>query len=277
MSLGKVREATAQTRIVINGIVQPLLARPPERRPRFLLSGQSLGYQVSQEIFEGQEISGPAAIGLDAAVWIGTPAATVWREEIDNPTMRTTPAVQEGVLVTRGNRDWTALSESERSSVRYLLLQNGDDPIPKFEAALLWRRPAWLGPDHTRPLGAPRGTRWLPVTTFFSTFVDLQNALAPTPGKFCQGGHDYRLLMPETLRTVFRLGATEQRMARVQHALRARELGREAKRRWAATEAMPADEHSATRAIIVQKVSEWTGRTATDADVQAIIAADPGE
>ena len=35
------------------------------------------------------------------------------------------------------------------------MLQNGDDPIPRFEATELWRQPDWLGPDDTRPHGCP--------------------------------------------------------------------------------------------------------------------------
>lgn len=271
LSLGKVHEATAQTRIVVNGIVQRLLSRPADQRPRFLLFGESLGSQVSQEMFAGQGLSGPSGIGLDAAVWIGTPAATVWRTEIDNPDITAPRVVQDGVFVTRGTRDWAALSDDDRAAVRYLLLQNGDDPIPKFESSLLWRRPAWLGPDSTRPHGAPLGTRWLPVTTFFTTFVDLQNALAPTPGVFGEGGHDYRLLLPQTLRTVFDLAATDAQMARVQQALRARELSWETRRRWDATTAMPAAEQVAARTAVEQKVSEWTGEAVDDAAVERII------
>jgi uncharacterized membrane protein len=274
LSLGKVHLATHQTRIVVNGIVQRLLAMPAEQRPRFFLFGESLGSQVSQEMFVGQGLTGPAGIGLDAAVWIGTPAATEWRTEIAEPDITRTPVVQDGVFVTRGIRDWTGLPDADRAGVRFLLLQNGDDPIPKFEASLLWRRPGWLGPDATRPHGAPRGTRWLPVTTFFTTFVDLQNALAPTPGVFSEGGHDYRLAIPEALRTVFSLSATPKQMTRVQTALRARELGWEVKRRWDAAETLPPIEQAAARAAVDAKVSEWTGKTVDDAGVQDIIAAD---
>ena len=159
-------------------------------------------------MFDGPGPGGPAGVGLDAALWIGTPAATQWRAEIAEPDITVTPRVQHGVLVTRSLQDWTTLPDDEQDQVRYLLLQNGDDPIPKFEPTLLWRRPTWLGPDATRPHGAPRGTRWLPVTTFFTTFVDLQNALAPRPGVFDEGGHDYRRIVPDTLRTVFSLTAT---------------------------------------------------------------------
>ena len=276
LSLGKVHLATAQTRIVVNGIIARLMTIPAEKRPKFYLFGESLGSQVSQEMFEGQGLSGPAGIGLDAALWIGTPASTVWRHQLTDGTDITQPPTLQpgGVLVTRHLRDWTGLSDTERAPVKYLLLQNGDDPIPKFEAPLLWRTPEWLGPDATRPHGAPRGTRWLPVTTFFTTFIDMQNALHPTPGVFGEGGHDYRRIIPEALRTVFSLAATDDQMARVQQALRLRELGWETKRRWDATESMPSAEQQQVRAALDETVSEWVGHEVDDAGIDAIIKAD---
>jgi len=278
LSLGKVHEATTQTRTVLNGIVQRLLAIPPERRPKFYLFGESLGSQVSQDVFEGQGVTGPTGIGLDAALWIGTPAATVWRDQITADTDITqAPTVQPGgAYVTRCLSDWTDLAENDRAAVRFLLLQNGDDPIPKFGAPLIWRRPDWLGPDDTRPSGAPRGTRWLPVTTFFTTFIDMQNALAPTPGKFGEGGHDYRQVIPDAVRTVFSLTAAPQQMARVQQALRSGELGWETKRRWEATASLPAAEQSQARAALDTTVSGWVGHPVDDAAVEAIIQADTG-
>jgi len=114
----------------------------------------------------------------------------------------------------------------------------------------------------------------LPVTTFFTTFIDLQNALAPTPGVFGEGGHDYRRIIPEALRTVFRLSATEAQMVRVQQALRARELGWEAKRRWDAIEALPPAQQQQARADLEPTVSEWVGHAVDDAAVEEIIDTD---
>ena len=173
LSLGKVHEATAQTRIVVNGIVQRLLSRPADRRPRFLLFGESLGSQVSQEMFAGQGLSGPSGIGLDAAVWIGTPAATVWRTEIDNPDITATPVVQDGVFVTRGNRDWAGLTDDDRASVRYLLLQNGDDPIPEVRGDVAVAPAVLAGsgrhPPARRTRAAPAGCRSRPSSPPSST------------------------------------------------------------------------------------------------------------
>ncbi|HYN71067.1 MAG TPA: alpha/beta-hydrolase family protein [Nakamurella sp.] len=63
LSLGKVHLATAQTRVVVDGILQRLRAMAVEKRPKFFLFWESLGSQVSQEMFEGQGLSGPAGIG----------------------------------------------------------------------------------------------------------------------------------------------------------------------------------------------------------------------
>ncbi|MEZ5117696.1 MAG: alpha/beta-hydrolase family protein [Candidatus Nanopelagicales bacterium] len=261
LSLTSVHLGTRQTRMVVDGIVSRLMAMPAERRPQFVLFGESLGSQVSEEMFAGTGMLGPEGAGLDAAVWIGTPAATVWRQQLwGDRTVADVPDVGPGTAyLPRAIRDWHGLAPDERAGVRFLLLQNGDDPVPKFHAPLLWRPPDWLGPDDRRPPGAPRGTRWLPVVTFFATFVDLLNALTPTPGVFVEGGHDYRVEIPEALRTVWRLDCSDEQMARVQQALRERELGWETYRQWAEAEAKSGDDRAKAEAKVEAEVGTWTG------------------
>jgi hypothetical protein len=152
------------------------------------------------------------------------------------------------------------------------LLQNGDDPVPKFAAPLVWKRPDWLGPNDTRPPGSPLGTRWLPVVSFVTTFIDLQNALVPTPGIFQEGGHDYRLVIPETLRQVFGLEASSEQMQRVQDALRARELEWEVRRRWDKAQAGPTPDRAAAEQKVIENVSTWTGREVTRDEVEQLAA-----
>ena len=273
LSLTKVELATHQTRIVVNGIVSRLLAMPAERRPRLLLFGESLGSQVSEEMFRGTGISGPDGIGLEAALWIGTPASTVYRRELwGDRTVSDAPAVGPGSFyLPRDISDWAALSPAERAEVRYLLLQNGADPVPKFDPPLVWKRPDWLGPDDQRPPGAPHGTRWLPIVTFVTTFIDLQNALVPTPGVFQEGGHDYRLEIPEAMRAVWGLTATDEQMTRVQEALRYRELQWETRRRWEKAQATATPERPAAEEKVLTDVSTWTGRDITRDDVLHIV------
>ncbi len=261
LSLTKVGSATEQTRLLVNGIVQRLMSMPAESRPKFFLFGESLGSQVSEEMFRGQGTTGPGGIGLDAALWIGTPNATVFRDELwGTRTTAEAPEVGPGAFyLPRAIRDWRALPAERRADIRFLLLQNGDDPVPKFGTPLLWKRPDWLGPSSSRPPGAPLHTRWLPVVTFITTFIDLQNALVPTPGVFQEGGHDYRREIPEAVRSTFGLDIDDEQMRRVQTALRERELVWETRRQWAKAEAEPTPKRVEAEAKVEKKVSGWTG------------------
>jgi uncharacterized membrane protein len=276
LSLTKVDGATHQTRIVINGIVRRLMAIPPEKRPKFYLFGESLGSQVSEDMFLGQGVTGPSGIGLDAAVWIGTPASTRWWRELwGSRAVADAPGVGPGsAYLPRAVRDWRALPDEEKARVKFLFLQNGDDPIPKFGSPVLWQRPAWLGPNETRPPGAPRGTRWMPVTTFFMTFLDMQNALAPTPGVFDEGGHDYRREIPGAIRSVWGLDVSDEQMGRVQKALRRRELAWAVRRGWDAVEVRPTPERPAAEQELADKVSAWTG---SHVDVDGVRALAEGD
>jgi uncharacterized membrane protein len=270
LSLTKVGYATEQTRILVNGIVHRLMAMPVDARPKFFLFGESLGSQVSEELFRGQGISGPVGIGLDAALWIGTPASTVYKAELwGDRTVAEPPEVGPGAYyLPRAIRDWRSLPDEQKDQVRFLLLQNGDDPVPKFAAPLAWRQPDWLGPDGRRPPGSPLGTRWLPVVSFITTFIDLQNALVPTPGVFQEGGHDYRREIPEAVRRVFRLTATDDQMDRVQAALRERELAWEVKRQWSKAESTPTPKRAEAEGKVEAKVATWTGHDIAREDIE---------
>jgi uncharacterized membrane protein len=275
LSLTRVPTGTAQTEMVMKGIAQRLLAMPKTKRPKVFLFGESLGSQVSEEMFRGTGVLGLDGTGIDAALWIGTPAATVWRQELwGNRTIADPPEVGPGaVYLPRGLSDWRALPAAELEKVHFLLLQNGDDPIPKFGSQLGWRKPDWLGPDDRRPHGAPRGTRWLPGMTLLTTFFDMQNALVPTPGIFAEGGHDYRDVLPQALRQTWRLHATDDQMARVNEALRQRELAWELYRDWAAALEKPADKVDEAKAKVLATASKYTGRSIDEAALQAIVEA----
>jgi len=277
LSLTKVPEGTNQTRMVLNGIMKRLLAMPRSKRPKILMFGESLGSQVSEDMFKGQGITGPEGVGLDAAVWIGTPAATDWKKELwGDRSVSVPPEVGPGtVYMPRAVRDWRNLPDDQKSQVDFLLLQNGDDPIPKFGTSVIWRQPDWLGPNDTRPPGAPRHTKWMPIVTFIATFIDMQNALTPTPGVFDEGGHDYRRETPEAVRKVFSLEATDEEMAAVQEALRARELEWETRRRWAVAETQPTPKRAAAEEKVEKMVGKWIDRTDVSAqDVEEIAQGD---
>ena len=274
LSLTKVPTGSAQTAMVVSGVVQRLMAMPKAKRPKFYLFGESLGSQVSEEMFKGTGTLGLEGTGIHAALWIGTPAATVWRRQIwGNRTITETPSVgPAAAYLPRSIVDWRGLPEAERAKVRYLLLQNGDDPIPKFGSQVVWRRPDWLGPNATRPIGAPKGTHWMPVTTFMMTFLDMLNALTPTPGIFAEGGHDYRHVLPDALSQTWQLPATDTQMERINTALRQRELAWELYRALAEIPHLPPPKQEIARKKALALAATSTGRTVDESGLQAIIA-----
>ena len=256
-SLGNVSTGVDQTRMVIDGITERLLAMDPSERPRFYLFGESLGSQVSEGMFEGTWTYGPPGAKVDYALWIGTPSATKWRKQLwgDRSITEVPDVGPDGIYLPRTIRDWLNLSDDERTQVRYLLLQNGDDPIPKFGSQLLWRRPDWLGPE--RPVGAPQHTHWVPGATFLMTFIDMLNALTPVPGVFAQGGHDYREILPSALSQTWRLPASDEQMDAMDRVMRERELAWELYRAWSAALAEEPGKQAAARAKVLAKASQY--------------------
>ena len=104
-----------------------------------------------------------------------------------------------------------------------------------------------------RQVGAPKGTHWVPITTYLMTFLDMMNALIPTPGTFAQGGHDYRAVLPKALRDTWRLEASDVQMERVNQALRQRELAWELYRDWAAANVKSAQDVDKAREKVAQR------------------------
>lgn len=274
LSLTKVDEGTAQTRMVMQGIMERLLAMPEKDRPRFFLFGESLGSQVSEEMFNNLGAIGLDGTGLEAALWIGTPSATKWRKQLwGTRTIAEVPSVGPGnIYLPRNLKDWHELPEEEADQVRFLLLMNGDDPIPKFGSQLLWRRPDWLGPQSIRPLGAPLNTTWVPLTTFLMTFLDMMNALVPTPGIFAEGGHDYRVVLPFALSKTWRLPTDSQRMERINTALRKRELAWELYRDWTSADAKPAQDIDKAKAKVLETATKYVGHPVDEAELHGIVS-----
>jgi uncharacterized membrane protein len=271
-SLGDVSTGVDQTRMVIDGITARLLDMGPKKRPRFYLFGESLGSQVSEGMFEGTWTYGLPGAKVDYALWIGTPSATTWRKELwgDRSITEAPDVGPDGIYLPRTIRDWKQLPAEERGKVRYLLLQNGDDPIPKFGSQLMWRKPDWLGPN--RPIGAPQGTVWVPGATFLMTFIDMLNALTPTPGVFAQGGHDYREVLPEAISETWRLPATAKQMDKMNQVLRERELAWELFRDWAAALSKPVDKREEAKTKVLDKASKYVDSPVSADDLVELVA-----
>jgi uncharacterized membrane protein len=91
LSLGKVGDARSRTGCCGCASWSGALMAP-EDRPKVVLFGESLGAHTSQAAFVGWGTLGPEALGIDRALWIGTPEGSHWRHEIvgpDRPTSTT--------------------------------------------------------------------------------------------------------------------------------------------------------------------------------------------
>jgi uncharacterized membrane protein len=226
LSLGRVGRAREQNRLLWLRILERI-RRTDGPRPRVVLFGESLGAHTSQDVFLHWGTLGLEALGVDRALWIGTPYGSEWMHEVTGPDRLD---VDRGRVAVVNDIDQLMTLRAERGTLPpYVMLSHDNDAVTKFGPDLLTTPPAWLGPD--RPSverierGSPRGVasrlRWRPVTTFFQTLVDVKNA--QVPGTYQAWGHDYRPDLPQFVGEVYGLPASAEQMARVEAACRQRE------------------------------------------------------
>ncbi|HSN06678.1 MAG TPA: alpha/beta-hydrolase family protein [Candidatus Angelobacter sp.] len=231
LSLGKIGQAKEQNRLLWLKILERVRRMAPEDRPKIVVFGESLGAHTSQAAFEGWGTLGPQALGIDRALWIGTPEGSAWRHELVG---RERPDVDRSlVAVVNDYEQFLALGNDAKEHAHYVLLSHDNDGVTKFGASLTTRRPDWLGPARPRleevpgrsPRGIPASMRWRPVTTFFQLLVDMKNA--QIPGSYRAWAHDYRPDLPEFIRDVFDLDCTDDQLEAIKLACEQREVFRE--------------------------------------------------
>ena len=231
LSLGKIGLAREQNRLLWSRIAERLRDMPPERRPRVVLFGESLGAHVSQDVFLHWGTLGLRALGIDRALWVGTPYSSGWMQEV---TLHDRPDTDKDVLaVVNDFAQVEAMPPERRSRLRYVLLSHDNDGVTKFGTSLLLRTPRWLReprvaveevPPHS-PRGVPAAMRWRPLTTFFQLVVDMKNA--QVPGAYLASRHDYRPELARFVNEIYGLGADDDLVRRVEAALEQREQTRE--------------------------------------------------
>jgi uncharacterized membrane protein len=224
LSLDRVAEGRHHYRMLIDAIHNALAERPPEKRPRVVLFGESLGAWTSQDAFAHRGTQGLLNAGVDRALWIGTPYMSKWKEEVlhgDRPDV-------DRSLVGRFNDfgEVEALDPEARRRLRYVMITHANDAVGHFGLDLLVRAPDWLGPAATRAATVPGAEQWRSPTTFVQTLIDMKNAANVIPGEFEAKGHDYRADLARFVREVYALPASDEQLAAVEQALRAAELER---------------------------------------------------
>ena len=82
LSLGRIGAAREQNRLLMLHVLERLRGRPAGRRPRVVLFGESLGAHTSQDMLMHWGTLGPQALGIDRALWIGTPYSSKWMRQV---------------------------------------------------------------------------------------------------------------------------------------------------------------------------------------------------
>jgi uncharacterized membrane protein len=80
LCMQKVHLGRSQFRLLVWGVKQRLAAMPPDRRPKVLVFGESLGAWSSSDVVMYQGIRGFDHYGIDRALWLACPAWPSGRE-----------------------------------------------------------------------------------------------------------------------------------------------------------------------------------------------------
>ena len=225
LSVQKVALGRGQFRLLLWGVTQRLAERPPERRPRVLVFGESLGAWTSSDVVMFQGVQGFDHYGVDRALWVGLPWLAKWSRS--GMARGSSTMVPEGTVGVFDRYEQLAeLDDERRARLRAVILSHDNDPIAVLGPELLIQPPWWLA-DGRRGRGVPETMRWRPLVTFIQTAMDAANAMVSVPGEFGSFGHDYRADMVRFVHDAYRLpAATEEQLDRIDQTLRSLELER---------------------------------------------------
>jgi uncharacterized membrane protein len=224
LCIQKVHLGRSQFRLLLWGVKQRLQAVPPERRPKVLVFGESLGAWTSSDVVMYQGIEGFDHYGIDRALWFGLPGMAKWSRT--GMSRGSSDMVPSGtVAVFDRHEQFAALDEAGKDRLRAVIVTHDNDPIGAVSPDLFVKRPPWLGA--TRGRGVPEGMRWVPLITAWQVAIDAMNAMVTVPGKFGSYGHDYRGDTLRFVRDAYRLPpVTDEQLQRIESTLVSLELER---------------------------------------------------
>jgi uncharacterized membrane protein len=224
LAVQQVALGRAQFRLLLWGIRERLRERPPEKRPKVLVFGESLGAWTASDVVMYQGIAGFDHYGIDRALWFGLPWLAKWSRS--GMIRQTSESVPEGTVgVFDRHEQLAALTPKQRDKMRAVILSHDNDPIALFGPDMAVRKPDWIGAEDKR--GVADSIEWIPLVTFCQTAIDAANAMVTIPGDFQSFGHDYRADTARFVRDAYHLPATsDDQMERIEKALRTLELER---------------------------------------------------
>jgi len=189
--LGDRDKSVESGRLLIDTIHDRWLKLPPDKRPKLVLYGESLGSYGGQGAFPW--LPDIARMDFSAVLWVGPPhESSLWSglvERRDPGTPEVQPRYDNGRTVRFSQAtdasDIAKIADPPWEGTRVLFLQHASDPIIWWSPKLLFAQPEWL----VEPPGADRtvSMRWYPIISFWQVGADMTNA-SSVPGGH---GHNY--------------------------------------------------------------------------------------
>jgi uncharacterized membrane protein len=166
---------------------------PPNRRPKLLLFGKSLGTVGVEAPFVDADASSSVAnmrARMDGALIVGptqsNPIHAQLTRERDPGSSVWQPVFRGGQSVRFLNRDpHQPALDAHWTAPRIAYLQHPADPVVVWSFAALWWPPQWMA--QPRGFDVPDDIRWFPIVSGVQAVGDMINQLGPPPGF----GHDY--------------------------------------------------------------------------------------
>jgi uncharacterized membrane protein len=166
---------------------------PPDRRPKLVLFGKSLGTAGVEAPFVGVDASSSVAnivARTDGALIVGAkqsnPILSQLTRERDPRSPVWQPVFDGGRSVRFLNRDpHQPALDADWSAPRIVYLQHPADPVVFWSVGALWWPPQWMA--QPRGFDVPDDARWFPIVSGVQAVGDMLDQLGPPPGF----GHDY--------------------------------------------------------------------------------------
>lgn len=174
---------------VIDAVLERVELMPSDARPRVFVAGESLGSLSVEAAFDDFD---DMVDKVDGALFVGPTLVNEIRNDLTERRDEGSPVwlpVVDGGAIVRFAREPGDLDAPSATwdTTRVVYLQNSSDPVAWWEPEILWRPPDFLeeprGPDVSPAM------TWIPVVTFWQTFLDLPLGSGAPEGH----GHRYGL------------------------------------------------------------------------------------